>query len=57
MSKSIIKKAVKKALQETGLFSHIKVWTIEIDEDYVGRSWINIESSGCKKKTKKNGKV
>lgn len=53
MSKAIIKRAVKKALQETKLFTHIKVWDIKVDVDYKGQDWLKIECSANTKQIKR----
>lgn len=47
--KAQIKKAVKKGLMESGILKNVKVWNVEVDTDYLGKEWINIEISANKK--------
>jgi hypothetical protein len=53
MSKAILKKAIKKAIQETGLYNKVKVWDVVIEEDYTGQKWLNIEVSANELKKRK----
>lgn len=53
MTKSGMKKLIRKALLESGEFKNVKVWDIETRNDsWDGKKWLNIEISLNSKRKK-----